>query len=140
MDELTLAVVGIDYPNADKSKSSRRMELMICAPGEPVALRLEPRNEFDEWAVAVFSQRGVQLGYLTSQRAPYITKRIKAGEDLVAIYQGLVGKAGYIRVRFDGGQPAVLPLPAATPAALPEFVDPLDDTFVPDPDGPDWGA
>jgi hypothetical protein len=47
MDELTCNVVGIDFPNADKSKSNRRMELMLCAPGEPVDLRREPKNPHD---------------------------------------------------------------------------------------------
>ena len=36
MDELSLAIVGIDYPNDDKSKSNRRMELMLTTPGAPV--------------------------------------------------------------------------------------------------------
>jgi hypothetical protein len=44
MDELTLSVVGIDFPNTDRSKSNRRMELLLCAPGEPVDLRREPKT------------------------------------------------------------------------------------------------
>jgi hypothetical protein len=44
MDELTTSIVGIDFPNEDKSKSNRRMECMLCAPGDVVELRLEPTN------------------------------------------------------------------------------------------------
>ncbi len=48
MDELTTSIVGIDFPNEDASKSNRRMECMMCAPGDLVELRFEPMNPFDE--------------------------------------------------------------------------------------------
>lgn len=144
MQELTLAVVGIDYPNADRSKSSRRMELLMCAPGEPVELRPEPKNKHDEHAVAVFSARGVQVGYLSAERAPYIGKRLKQGEDALAVFQGLEGPAGYVRVRFGGGMPT-LPRAASVsclvPAAEPAMLSVAgQDEFYPDPEGPEWGA
>ena len=44
MDELTTSIVGIDFPNEDKTKSNRRMECMMCAPGDPVELRLNRRT------------------------------------------------------------------------------------------------
>ncbi|WP_261295523.1 HIRAN domain-containing protein [Sphingomonas hylomeconis] len=62
--ELTLAVVGIEYPNADRARSNRRFEIELCAPGDPVELRREPKNVHDRFAVAVFSERGIQMGYL----------------------------------------------------------------------------
>jgi hypothetical protein len=52
LDELPISIVGIDFPNPDKSKSNRRMECMLCAPGDVVELRLEPTNPYDENAVA----------------------------------------------------------------------------------------
>ncbi|MEG8024102.1 HIRAN domain-containing protein [Sphingomonas aurantiaca] len=71
MDELTTSIVGIDFPNEDASKSNRRMECMMCAPGDLVELRLEPTNPFDSNAVAIFSDRGTQLGYVSAEaRAP----------------------------------------------------------------------
>ena len=69
MDELTTSIVGIDFPNEDKSKSNRRMECMLCAPGDAVELRLEPTNPFDDnaspssaiaahsWAMSALSVR-----------------------------------------------------------------------------------
>ena len=36
--ELSLAVVGIDFPNPDKSRSNRRFEIALCRPGDPVEL------------------------------------------------------------------------------------------------------
>ena len=57
MPELTLAVVGIDFPNADGS--NRRSEAMMTLPGEPVTLRPEPKNRHDPHAVAVIGPLGI---------------------------------------------------------------------------------
>jgi hypothetical protein len=129
MKELTLAVVGIDYPNPDKS--SRRFELLQCDPGEPVMLRPEPRNRHDPRAVGVWSARDVQIGYLAAERAGWIGRRL-AEEEAQAIFQQLAGPVAYVRVRF-GGEAPTLPPPRAA-AAMPE------DDFIPDPEGSAWGA
>jgi hypothetical protein len=129
MKELTLAVVGIDYPNADRT--SRRFELLQCDPGEPVALRPEPRNRHDPRAVGVWSARDVQIGYLAAERAGWIGRRL-ADEEAVAVFQALAGPVAYVRVRFGGGTPT---LPAALPAGGEGESD-----FDPDPEGSPWGA
>lgn len=49
MQELTLAVVGIDFPNADGS--NRRVEAMMTLPGEPIELIPEPKNKHDNNAI-----------------------------------------------------------------------------------------
>ena len=128
MDELSLAVVGIDFPNRDGG--NRRFEILQCNPGDPVILRPEPRNPHDRFAVAVLSERGNQIGYLTAERAPWIGGRLRAGEEVAAIFQGVAGSAGYIRVAFGGRVPR---LPSTKPAAQDR-----DETV--DPDGPMWGA
>lgn len=139
MDELTTSIVGIDHPNADKSKSNRRMEILLCAPGEAVELRPEPKNPYDAHAVGVWSTRGVQMGYISAERAPFVGKRLK-GEETHAVFQALLASGAYIRIRFGGGQPS---LPAATTgsadrsSARPAH-DP--DVFYPDDAGPEWGA
>ena len=137
MDELTCNVVGIDFPNADRSKSNRRMELLLCAPGEPVDLRHEPKNPYDANAVAVFSLRGVQMGYLSAERAPLIGRRMQE-ERHVAVFQALVGAFGYIRIRFGGGPPTLPDIAEPGPPSRSTAFDP--DVFYPDPDGPEWGA
>lgn len=141
MDELTVSVVGIDFPNADRSKSNRRMELLLCAPGEPVDLRREPKNPHDANAVAVFSVRGVQMGYLSAERAPLIGRRMQQ-EDHVAVFQALVGSMGYVRIRFGGGAPTLPDLVEGELAARSRGrAAPFDpDAFYPDPEGPEWGA
>lgn len=137
MDELTLSVVGIDFPNADRSRSNRRMELLLCAPGDPVDLRREPKNPHDANAVAVFSSRGVQVGYLSAERAPLIGRRMQQ-EEHAAIFQGLVGSMGYVRIRFGGGLPTLPDVAEHGPQRHIATFDP--DVFYPDPEGPEWGA
>lgn len=131
--ELSLAVVGIDYANADESGSDRRFEMLICEPGEPIDLRPEPTNEHDPHAVAVFTVRGIQLGYLTAERAPWIGAKLRAGEVWEAVFQARGATAAYIRVRFGGGAPTLPPPRAAGGGAI-------DGDFYADPDGPMWGA
>jgi hypothetical protein len=107
MRQVSLAVVGIDYPN--KRGPGRRFELEICSPGEPVELRAEPKNPYDEHAIAVFSCRDVQLGYLKSERAVWIGTLSRQGRTVSAIFQGLTATAGWVRVAFDSDKP-VLPI------------------------------
>lgn len=139
MKEFTLAIVGIDFPNTDRARTNRRSELMLLSPGDPLTLQPEPTNRFDPRAVAVFSPNGIQLGYVTAERAVLVGGRIRAGEEVAAIYQGLVGKAGYARVRFGGGAPTLPPV-----AFAPDYGDDCDpadgDAFWPDEPGPEWGA
>lgn len=139
MDELTLAVVGLDHPNADRS--SRRFEAMLCRPGDPVSLRPEPRNPHDPHAVAVLSERGVQIGYITAERAPWIGGRLRQGRPVVALFQGMAGTVAYIRLRFGGDAPHRLPpIAPAGDTGPPARWDEDDSGFHPDPDGPEWGA
>lgn len=69
---MSLAVVGARFPNSDGS--DRRKEILLCVPGEPVELRPEPHNKADPRAVAVFSCRQVQIGYLTAERCGRISQ------------------------------------------------------------------
>lgn len=147
MLELTLAVVGITYANADRSRSSRLYELLLCKPGDRIVLRLEPKNEHDPQAIAVFSERGIQVGYLAAERAPWVGRRIRRGEETVALFQGLVDNAAYIRVRFGGEQPTLPPFAAAGitqphqhQGALWSQSPVQADSFYPDPEGSEWGA
>lgn len=132
MQELTLAVVGIDFANSDGS--NRRSEALMTLPGDPVTLLPEPRNRHDPNAIAIISPRGIQLGYVSAERAPYIGARIRRGEEIAACFQGLSGSTAFVRVRFGGGVPT---LPAPGPG---QGAAPATDDFHPDEDGPEWGA
>ena len=144
MQELTLAVVGIDFPN--ENGTNRRSEAMMTPPGAPIDLVPEPKNKHDPNAIAVFSAQGVQLGYVSAERAPFVGLRIGRGEDVAAIFQGIDGGSAFIRVRFGGGAPT-LPPPSDKPLVPPRLPRPArksepyhPHSFQPDEDGPEWGA
>lgn len=120
---MSIAVVGIDYPN--KRGPARRFELQICRPGERVELRAEPQNKYDEHAVAVFSSRGIQLGYLPSERAVLIGTLWRRGTEIRAIFQQLDRAVAWVRLAFDGEDPVL-------PATLVP-VEGGDSDFEPDP-------
>lgn len=125
---VSLAVVGAQHPNKDRS--NRRFEIRLCTPGEPVELRPEPKNRHDERAVAVFSCRGVQIGYISAERCGRIGALIRSGMEVRAVFQAEIGFGAWIRVAFDGAEPEI---PASTPR---EAVDPEPD-FYPDDVWPD---
>jgi hypothetical protein len=102
----------------------------MCAPGEPVELRPEPDNPADEYAVAVYSARGIQIGYLTAERAPWIGGMLKAGREIAAIFQEETPYGAAIRAAFDGESPTLPPRPEVSEAAD-------NDGFWPDPEYPD---
>jgi hypothetical protein len=144
MQELTLAVVGIDFPN--ENGTNRRSEAMMTPPGAAIDLIPEPKNKHDPNAIAVFSAQGVQLGYVSAERAPFVGLRIGRGEDVAAIFQGIDGGSAFIRVRFGGGAPTLPALSSKPPdqsrAPRPPRTSGDFDPhgFQPDEDGPEWGA
>lgn len=128
--QLSLHVVGVAYLNK-KGGSDRRFEVLLCPPGEPVDLVPEPSNPVDPQAVAVYSARGIQIGYLTAERAPWIGSMIKNGTEVQAIFQAATPAGAAIRVGLDGEEP-VLP-----PPLVKEDERRDDDGFWPDEMPPD---
>ncbi|MGN5374902.1 HIRAN domain-containing protein [Sphingomonas hankookensis] len=108
MRELSLHVVGADHPN--RGGGNRRFEIVLCSPGEAVTLVPEPRNPVDPNAVMVVSKRGVQIGYLTADRAAWIAGMLRSGRTVAAVFQQPTPAGAAIRVAFDGAVP-VLPRP-----------------------------
>lgn len=102
---MSLAVVGVAYPNPDGS--NRRFEIELLAPGEPIELVPEPSNKKDPRAVAVFAKGGGQLGYLTAERCGRIGALIREGVDVRAVFQIQTAWGCWIRVTFDGSEPVV---------------------------------
>lgn len=105
--QLSIAVVGADYPN--RRGPGRRFEIAMCKPGEPVELRLEPNNPADPRAIAVFTARGIQIGYVRAERAQLIGSAIKRGT-VSAIFQKREQWGATLRIALDGSEP-VLPEP-----------------------------
>ena len=129
---MSLAVVGADHANRDGS--DRRFEILVCKPGEMVELRPEPRNRHDSRAVAVFSVRGVQLGYLTAERCGRIGSLIASGIEIQAVFQRPSPFGAWIRVAFNGAVPAVEFEPALDERGQEPRADfDHDPGFFPDP-------
>jgi hypothetical protein len=126
--ELSLAVVGLDYLNPDKSH--RRFEMAMCTRGEPVRLVREPKNKVDRHAVMVLSVRDVMLGYIPFQRSGLISGWLDAGETYEAVFQEPGKTAAIVRARFGGGG---LRLP-------PEREDVVYDWSEEGGDNFDWGC
>lgn len=114
MRELSLAVVGAQHANADKRAPTRRFAIDLCRPGDPVELCPEPKNPKDEYAVAVHNREGMQMGYLSAERAPWIGGMIPNGREIACIFQESSQHGAVIRVGFDGVVPKV-PTPREKP-------------------------
>ncbi len=113
MPQLSLLIVGADHPNKDKS--NRRTEILWSNPGEEVHLVPEPKNPVDPQAIAVFSARGVQIGYVKSFQNQLIRSYLARGRITSCIFQHPAKDGAIIRVGLDGELPS---LPEAAPAAL----------------------
>lgn len=131
--ELSLYVVGVAHANEDGS--NRAFEVKMCNPGDPVELRREPKNKHDPQAVAVFSVRGCQIGYLSADRAGWIGGRLAQGQPIAAIFQEGGDTRAVIRLNLAGDPPT---LPPPKPRQREE--EPPEDRFYADDDAPDWGC
>lgn len=133
---LSLAVVGADYENEDKARSNRRFEIALCKPGDMVHLVPEPENNADSNAVAVFSERSIQIGYVSAERCLRMGALIREGRELNAVFQQAAPYGCVIRVAFDGEVPVVDPDAKPIPRR-PEMAEGADPDFEFEPD-PEW--
>lgn len=131
---LSLAVVGADHPNP--KGPTRRFGISLCRPGDSIELRREPKNPSDENAVAVFDSRGIQIGYLTAERAPWISGMIVNGREICAVFQEATSWGALIRVAFDGAEPLLPEARIRSDIDQSEFVD-SDPEWQPDEDWPE---
>lgn len=138
MRELTLPIVGINHPNADKAKTNRRSELMLLGVASPLELRLEPDNPHDPRAIGVWSPSGIQVGYVGAERAQWLGGKIRDGEEVQVILQGVATHVGWMRVRIGGGAPTLPPVREGADELNAAHDD--GDGFWADPEGPEWGA
>jgi hypothetical protein len=97
--QLSVAIVGADHLN--NNGGNRRSEIAFCDPGEMLAFKPEPNNPFDEHAIAVFSARGFQIGYVASQRAVFLKSCMRAGAELAAVFQDVAPWGAVARVGLN---------------------------------------
>lgn len=108
MRQLSVKVVGANHPNTNGG--NRRTEIAFCDPGEPLELRPEPKNPHDEHAIAVFSARQFQIGYVSSERAVLLGTLLRDGHKLAAIFQDIAVWGAVARIGIDCA-PALPPKP-----------------------------
>jgi len=82
-------LVGEAQKNPDGR--SRQLELQSCQPGEQVKLVREPQNPYDEFAIAVYSNRSVQIGYMRKEHAKEVAPALDASRNHEAIITELTG-------------------------------------------------
>lgn len=125
---MSLVIVGADHPNKDKT--NRRSEILSSKPGEPVHLVPEPKNPIDPQAVAIFSDRGIQIGYVKAERAQLIHSYLSRGRVTAAIFQDRADCGCVIRIGLDGDEPVLPELPTDSHLNdcdfYPDFIPPDD--------------
>jgi hypothetical protein len=122
LDEMSFAVVGARFDNPrckGRPTGNRRTEILLCEPGEPVLLVHETTNRHDANAIAAFSARGVQIGYLSADKTPIVHKANGEGRQPQAIFQAATDWGCYIRVAFGGRVPQLPPSSAHRAARQP---------------------
>lgn len=109
-NDFSLPACGECFDNEDGT--SRQAELAECRPGEQVELVREPDNPHDPRAVAIFSRRGVRVGYLRRDRAVWIGSKIDRSYDVRAIVERVKGShlpgatlGLVLRVNMEGDEP-----------------------------------
>ena len=125
LPSMSLAVVGVRHKNSDGS--DRQIEVEACMPGEAVDLVPEPENEFDANAVAVYSCREVQIGYVSADRAPRI-RALLGSTEVRAVFQRSAQFGAWVRVAFDGEYPVL------TDAMLQDHDESAAVSTTPEPD------
>jgi hypothetical protein len=132
--QLSIKVVGANHPNANGG--NRRSEIAFCDPGEPLDLRPEPKHPKDEHAIAVFSARNFQIGYVASDRAVLLGRMLRDGHTLTAIFQDVATWGAIARVGIDCAP--TLPPKSETPEeGEPTETRAAEDGFWPDYIPPD---
>ena len=91
----------------------------------------EPKNPVDPQAVAVFSCRGIQIGYVRGQQCQLIRSYLSRGRLTAAIFQDRHQDGAVIRLGLDGEPPVLPELPPESPREddsgfYPDFIPPDD--------------
>lgn len=107
-----LAIAGADYPN--HRGAERRAEIALCQPGDPLTFRRLRGAAGGKQSVGVYSERGVQLGYVGPDDLAQMPGLASIGR---AIFQSADTWGCVIRATADGSTP-VMPPPRATPKLI----------------------
>lgn len=87
--EILTKVVGVTRTNPDGT--NRQSLVSMCYPGDKLTLIREPDNPVDPRAVKVCTAAGLQLGYLTRDRAHELSQDLDRGDKLDAVVERRTG-------------------------------------------------
>ena len=87
MGVYTIHVVGESFEN-------RQDEIELCEAGEPVVLKREPDNPYDDLAIKVLSSTGSALGYIGRENNEFLARIIDEGGNISAKIEQIIGAEG----------------------------------------------
>lgn len=99
MRALTVPIRGITHPN--KRGPTRAFGIKLCAPGDLLELRPEPKNRHDGNAIAIYERGGIQLGYVPADKCQWFHSAMSRGVEIVAVFQEANEHGAFVRVGFD---------------------------------------
>lgn len=87
-------LVGVRGESHNNSDGSSRQEIIkTMRRGDAVSLKADPMNEFDRWAVAVFTRDGKQIGFLPSDARD--ASVLLKGEPFTAVVEKITGGTNF---------------------------------------------
>lgn len=109
-NDFSLPACGEVHANNDGT--CRQCELALCRPGDRLRLVREPKNIHDRNAIAIVTERGVRVGYLSRRYASVWASKIDRGAAPRVIVERIkgVGLPGamlglVMRVNLEGEEP-----------------------------------
>ncbi len=103
-------VVGVSHRNQDRH-SRQKIIREHCCEGQRVRLVPEPNNKFDSNAISVWTDGGLQIGYLNANLARIATEKHEV-EDLIAEISAVTGggyKTSGVNLRIGKAKRAAAP-------------------------------
>lgn len=88
-NDFSLPACGEVHSNNDGT--CRQCELALCRPGDPLRLVREPKNIYDSNAIAVVTERGVRVGYLSRRYASVWASKLDRGAEPKVIVERIKG-------------------------------------------------
>lgn len=100
---LKTGVAGIQH-HIDLRSDEGREQLKELVPGTELRLFREPENDYDQWAIAVYTQDDELIGYITRFKNEAIARMMDAGKRFVAFVDEAMDSGDDVGERFSRAQ------------------------------------
>lgn len=77
-------IAGLRFYVKEDSEEGKKLMASLVA-GTELQLVREPENEYDEWAIAVYTKNGKMLGHVSRYKNEPIARLMDQGEDFIAV-------------------------------------------------------